>query len=144
MIRLKFDKPSEKYADNDFSGGKYEFSYTIEYVKSGTEVDDEAKHKVIVSASNILLRRWNFQNEEDLLKIFFLFVFQLIQTRLIEDTLNEVENLSLQTNTPNTDVKFDPQKIGDFVGEIYDIDLDDKRDRNRIKMGFQPPNEEQK
>lgn len=141
MIELKFDKPTEIYADNGFSGKKYKFPYTIKYVTSGPEIDEEVKHKVIISISDILLRRWNYQNEDDLFKIFFLFVFQLIQNKLIEETLNEVENLSLQTNTPDVDVKYDPRKISDFVGKIYTLDLEEiKRDRNKIKMGFQSPN----
>jgi len=141
MIELKFKRPSDIYADNAFDGKKYKFLYSIKYVTSGPKLDDEVEYKIIISISNLLLSRWNYQNEDDLFKIFFLFATQLVQNKLIENNLNEVEKLDLQTNTPNVEIKYDPKKIDDFVDKIYTLDLEEiKRDRNKIKMGFQLPN----
>ena len=91
--------------------------------------------------SDDLLGRWNYQNEDDLFKVFFWFASELIQNKLIEGTLNEAENLKLQTNTKNTEIIYDPKKIDDFIDKVYSLDLDElKRDKNKIKMGFQLPN----
>ena len=140
MIELKFYKPTEIYADNDFDGKKYKFLYTIKYVSSSPEQDNQKQNKIIISISELLLRRWNYQNEDDLFKILFLFASQLIQNKLIEGTLKELENLNLQTNTPNVNKKYDPRKIDDFVDKIYTLDLEEiKRNRSKVKMGFQIP-----
>ena len=94
-----------------------------------------------MSISDDLLGRWNYQNEDDLFKVFFWFASELIQNKLIEGTLNEAENLKLQTNTKNTEIIYDPKKIDDFIDKVYSLDLDElKRDKNKIKMGFQLPN----
>ena len=140
MFELKFQKPIETYADNAFDGKKYKLLYTLKNVTNGPKLDEEIEHKISISISDLLLRRWNYQNEDDLFKIFFLFASQLIQTKLTEGNLKEVEKLVLQTNTPNVDIKYDPKKIEDFVDKIYTLDLEEiKRDRNKIKMGFQIP-----
>lgn len=137
MIKLRFNKPTEIYAYNDYSGKKYKFPYTIKYVTSGPELDKEVQHQIIISITNLLLKRWSFQNEDDLLKIFFLRSNEFIKNKLIEGNLNEIEKLDLDTNTLNEEIEYDPQKIDDFVDKIYTFDLDElKRDRNKFKMGF--------
>ncbi|OGU32865.1 MAG: hypothetical protein A2057_14125 [Ignavibacteria bacterium GWA2_35_9] len=141
MIELRFQRPTEIYADNAFSGKKYKFPYTIKYITSGPKLDNEIQYKIIMSISDDLLGRWNYQNEDDLFKVFFWFASELIQNKLIEGTLNEAENLKLQTNTKNTEIIYDPKKIDDFIDKVYSLDLDElKRDKNKIKMGFQLPN----
>ncbi|OGU62847.1 MAG: hypothetical protein A2V66_07340 [Ignavibacteria bacterium RBG_13_36_8] len=138
MIELKFQKPIETYADNAYDGKKFKFLYTLKYVSSSPKLDEETEHKILISISDLLLKRWNYKNEDDLFKIFFLFAFQLIQKKLVEGNLKEVEKLILQTNTPNVDEKYDPQKIGDFVNKVFTLDLEEiKKDKSKIKMGFQ-------
>lgn len=137
MIELKFNRPIEIYADNAFDGKKFKYLYTIKYVKSGAELDEEIEYKLIISISNLLLKRWNCQNEDDLYKIFFHLAFKRIQNKLVKDTLKEIEKIDLQTNTPDVDIKYDPQKIDDFVDKVYVIDLDElKRNKNKFKMRF--------
>lgn len=143
MIELKFEAPVGIYADNDFSGRKYKFPYNIKFVTKSPKIDNEIQHKVIISISNILFKRWNYQNEADLFKVFFLLVTQLIQDKLIEGNLNEVEYLELHTNTFNSEIKYDPQKINNFIDKVYTLDLDElKRNKNKVKIGFKMTNEE--
>lgn len=140
MIELKFQKPIETYADNAFDGKKYKQIYTIKFVTNTPKLDEEMEHKILISISDLLLRRWNYKDEGNLFKVFFHFASQLIQNKLAEGTLKEVEKLDLQTNTPNVEIKYDPQKIDDFVDKIYKLDLDElKRNKNTVRMGFQIP-----
>ena len=141
MIELKFKKPIGIYADNAFDGKKYKLLYNLKSVTSGPKLDEEKEYKIIISISKLLLKRWNYQNEDDLFKIFFLFASQLVKSKLIEGTLNEIEKLDLQTNTPDVEIKYDPQKVDDFVDKLYILDLDEiKKEKNKVKMGFQIPN----
>ena len=39
----------DKVKPKNESGKKYKFPYTIKYVTSGPEIDEEVKHKVIIS-----------------------------------------------------------------------------------------------
>lgn len=138
MIELKFQKPIETYADNAFDGKKYKLVYTLKYITNGPKLDKEIEHRILISVSDLLLRRWNYQNEDDLFKVFFLFASKCIQNKLIEGTLEEVEQLDLQTNTPDVGIKYDPEKIDDFVNKIYTLDLNElKKNKNNVKMGFQ-------
>jgi hypothetical protein len=137
MIELKFNRPIEIYADNALDGKKFKFLYTIKYVKSGPEIDEEIEYKLVISVSNLLLKRWRCQNEDDLFKIFFYLAFKRVQNKLVEDALNEIEKMDLQTNTPDVNIKYDPKKIDDFVDKVYILDLDElKRNKNKFKMGF--------
>ncbi|MCH8034505.1 MAG: hypothetical protein IH950_12225 [Bacteroidetes bacterium] len=139
MIELKFSKPKEVYADNAYDGRRFEFAYSMKYVAPSPQKDKITQKKAIVSISDDLLRRWNFQNDNDLTKVvFYEFVFKIIQNKLIENNLLNIEKLNLTTAFVNRQIIYDPNKLSEFINILFSIDLEElKRNKNKINIGFQ-------
>ena len=141
MIELKFQEAKEIPVDNDFTGRKFKFLYSITYLSKGSETDKVYQNTVIVSISNDLIEEWNYSNNNDLIKVLFQhYVCGLILDKLIENNLREIEKIPLETNSPNVKKIYDPNKIEYYNNITFTIDLEElKGNRNKGRMGFQIP-----
>jgi len=136
-IEITFQKPEELYVDNNYLGKKYLFNYTLRYLVQGPEYDKIESKKVIVSISNVSLKRWDYKDDTELFKVLFNYVFNFIEKKLVDNDLKEVETLPIEVKYEDKEKKYDPNKIDDFVNIPFQLELDDLKKRQKnFKYGF--------
>lgn len=137
IIEIIFQKPEELYVDNAYDGKKILFMYSIKYLVEVPEFDKIEQKKVIVSISDISLRRWNYKDDYELFKVLFIHVFELIKKKLVSGELNEIEKLDIKVSYEDKEKRYDPNKILDFINVPRQLDLDKlRKESNNIKLGF--------
>jgi len=137
IIEIIFQKPEELYVDNAPSFKEYSFKYTIKYLVEGPEFDKIEQKKIIVTITNVSLRRLDYKDESQLFKVLFMDVFELIKKKLVSGKLNEIENLDIKVPFEDKEKRYDPNKIPDFINVTFPLDLDNlQKGSNKIKFGF--------
>src|ERR1035438_9100462 len=111
MIELKFLEVKEDFPDNGYDGRRFIFPYILTYQALGLGYDKKEEKRVIVSISKTTIKRWNYKNDDELKKVLFVFTYNLIEKKLVNNNILEIEKFDIPRAKYGEGKPFDPEKI---------------------------------
>ena len=137
MIELKYQKPFEEIPDDAYDGRRFIFPYNVTILAQGKGYDKNEVKKIIVSISKLTIRRWDYKNDDEIIKVLFEYVRNFIFDKLLDNNLKDVEKLDIPRAKYGEEKPFDPGKIVDYPPVSFTLDIDElRKEKNKGKMGF--------
>lgn len=109
MIELKFFKECEPISEDD-NIRKFIFPYNLTVLGQGLDSDNEEK-EIIVSISKDKIQKWNYKNDNDLIKVLYEFALAFIRKKILSNNLFETEYLDIPNTKDYDERPYDPDLI---------------------------------
>jgi hypothetical protein len=109
MIELKFFKERELISEED-NIRKFIFPYNLTDLEQGLGSDNEEK-EIIVSISKDKIQKWNYKNDNDLIKVLYEFALAFIKEKILSKNLFENEYLDIPNTKKYDERPYDPDLI---------------------------------
>lgn len=131
MVQIIFDAPlkSEKALSLSVT-----FPFTISVVHLGAQKNKKYRNSITATISTTLFSSlWNY-NLDELEKVLFEFALREINSKYLEQLINDNIEIDLHSDNMDKEQPFDTTKIPNPEG--YSLVLDDDKLNPKPKMGF--------
>lgn len=137
MVYLKFGI-SQDVTNIGHDGIKIKFPFQVIEPGQGARRDNVTDHSVVVDISGTLLATWGFKRSgsdpHSIAPYLFEYAREAAVKKLVEGSLKHNHEISVHGANESYQNPFDPNKVTDPAGFVYEIDLAEAREMHRLQQ----------
>ena len=137
MVYLKFGTPQD-VTNSGYDGMKINFPFQIIEPEQGARRDKVTEHSIIVDIVGTMLTTWGLRRSGSDPKSVALYLFEYAREaaleKLVEGSLAQCHEISVHGANESYQNPFDPNKLTNPDGAVYEIDIAEARETHRLKQ----------
>jgi hypothetical protein len=137
MTYLKFGTPQD-VTNSGYDGMKINFPFQIIEPGQGARRDKVTEHSIIVDIVGTMLTTWGLRRSGSDLQSVAPYLFEYARKaaveKLVEGSLAQCHEISVHGTNESYQNPFDPNKVTDPAGFVYEIDLAEARKIHRLQQ----------
>ena len=137
MVYLKFGT-SQDVTNPGHDGIKIKFPFQVIEPGQGARRDKVTEHSMVVDIAGTLLATWGFERSgsdpQSIAPYLFEYAREAAVKKLVEGSLKHNHEISVHGANESYQNPFDPNKLTEPDGVVYEIDLAEAREMHRLQQ----------
>ncbi len=137
MVYFKFGTPQD-VTNTNHDGMKIKFPFQVIEPGQGARRDKVTEHSMVVDIAGTLLATWGFERSgsdpQSVAPYLFEYAREAAVKKLVEGSLTYNHEISVHGANESYQNPFDPSKLTEPDGVVYEIDLVEAREMHRLQQ----------